>query len=279
MPSHSAQVATVGALLRVLFPKSSVRVLMAISLVSVLLAVFLYTPLSPTALWRADQALASGNAALAVTRYDRVAAYNPVASLRQQARLRAATALAVELADPDGARARLDQLIAHETNPLRAADAWQRIGHLHLAGHRGSLLAADAFRRAYERAPNAPNAAYRLIAAARAQCQAGQSQACIATWQQVGEQFPQHQAMAWVHEAEQHLAGGLAERSLALFQAASSVSTDPNLAAAAKLGVTASLERLGNLEGAIAELDSADLSGRAYEARLDAMRYRDKRTR
>ena len=63
-------------------------------------------------------------------------------------------------------------------------------------------------------------------------------------------------------------------RRLGYFDDASMAARDPGELAAAKLGVAASLERLGDLDEAIAEIDQSDLPAGVRDQRMDGLRSR-----
>ncbi|MFK7929947.1 MAG: tetratricopeptide repeat protein [Myxococcota bacterium] len=240
---------------------------------AILAAAVWFTPGSPAVLWRADAAAAQGSSATALTLYDDVAQSGWWVSLRERALRRSATLLSTELADPGRASERLEVLLALSTDPSARARIRTRQAHLHLA-QRDVDAAARSFLSAFSADPESPAAGQRLVLAARTFGEAGQAEQADRLWNEVADRFAGHRATARLAQARVALTDGRTERALALFDQALSSSRGPDVAAAARLGIASSLERLGNLDEAIAEIDQVDLPGDVRDRRLDGLMNR-----
>jgi tetratricopeptide (TPR) repeat protein len=236
------------------------------------------TPVSPLALWQGDARLATVGPVAAVASYDAIARSNPIASVRREALVRSATVWGTDLRDASEARIRLTMFIQQSSEPGRIAWAWEQIATGWLNGERRPGDAADAFRLAYDAAPDALLARERLERAAHAHTEAGNNKKALATWEQLGDVFPESVALAHIGQGRIYLAKGDTETALTVFDDALETAADQRQASVARLGIATCLERLGNLDGALAELDQAELPGRVRTARRDAMRARAQAT-
>ncbi len=153
------------------------------------------------------------------------------------------------------------------------ADVWEQIGQLGLALE-APIDAADAFLTAYHLHPEAPEAADRLVRAARAFADAGSIDRATAAWVQVETISETHQTLAWISQAELLLASGDAELALDLYQRTMSDGGDDSLTSVARLGAATCLERLGYLDDALAEMDGADLPSEVLENRQEGIQNR-----
>jgi TolA-binding protein len=147
------------------------------------------------------------------------------------------------------------------------------LGRLRLADKRPGA-AARAFLYAYESAPNAPEAPRRLRAAASARETAHDLRGADALWQRLADEHPDQRADALLARGELALGGADATEALRLFDEAAHAAPNTPQASAARLGMSTCLERLGDLEGALAEIDASDLPPDVHDRRAEAVRAR-----
>ena len=95
----------------------------------------------------------------------------------------------------------------------------------------------------------------RLLKAARATLEAGKHHRSLVLFERAIQRYPEHRVQGLLGVAE----ASWASAALASYEEAERSSTDPVYGAYASLGAAACLERLGNLDGALAELDLAEL--------------------
>lgn len=236
------------------------------------------TPVSPLAIGQADAALGRGDAVGAAARYDAVAAWNPVRSVRRLALRRSATVWSVELGDREAARVRLERLARSGIDGAELADTREEIGNLLLDD--GQLAeAARLLAAAADADPTSPDAADRLIRAAQTLDEAGDRKGADAAWDRVADRWPERRSRAELGRAEARLASGDVESALEQYRAALKHAEDPQLAAVANLGAATCLERLGDLDQALAAIDAADLPDdvRASRARALSDRHEPER--
>jgi tetratricopeptide (TPR) repeat protein len=230
-------------------------------------------PGSPITLWRADSAVGMSDPITAVALYDDVGTYGWTTPLRRDGLRRAALLLAADLGRPEAARERLEALIDIESTVAERADLRERIGHLHRV-ERDPAAAGRDFLAAHEAATTHPRAAERLILAARSFTEANEIEVARGLWERLAVGFPTHVATARLAQARLALGEGDAQSALGYFDDAAMAARDPFELAAARLGVATSLERLGNLDEAIAEIDQAELPSSVRDPRMDGLRAR-----
>ena len=211
------------------------------------------------ALSRADVAVGQGRPLVALERYDAVADFSPVARHREQALWRGAHIAAVDLDDAEAAKERLRRLLSAFPQSEYAPEAWEQLGHLLISADRHSVEAAMAFSHAHRSDPNAPEADERLRRAARAFAEAGQHERALRHWKKLGSEYPEHRARSLIGQALIALELGNVQDALALYEDAIPHANDADVRAMARFGASSCLERLGNLDEAIAALDSADV--------------------
>lgn len=258
------------SLIQLLVPRSAI-VAAATALAAA--AALWVVPGSPVTLWRADAAVGASNPVAAVALYDDVGEHGWTTPLRRDALRRSALLLASDLGRPREARRRLEALIEVESDVAERAALRERIGHLHRL-ERDHESAAEDFLASHGTAPRHPRAAERLILAGRSFTEAGQNEVAGRVWERLAEAFPTRVATARLAQARLALATGDAQAALALFDDARMAARQPGELAAARLGVATSLERLGDLDEAIAEIDAADLPSGVRDRRMNALRAR-----
>jgi len=266
---------TLRELIGLLYPRRSISAMWALGLLSVALTVgIVWTPVSPTALWAGETALGAGNPTVAVESYDAVARWNPWRSIRVEALVRGAKILSLELGEPAQARRRLQSVIEQSSSTGMIAQAHEQMGHLYIDEDRQFLAAGHAFRAAAKAAPNDTRSVDRWILSARAFTEVGHREMALSIWTHVKQTYPKARSEALIGMASIHLSQGDVTEALARFDDALVASSEPALSDVARLGVTACLERLGNLDEAIAEMDLVELPKEVRGARQDAMRAR-----
>lgn len=267
-----ARPVTAGSLLRLLVPGAERRTasLMLTGLLT-LIAVW-SSPLLPGALHWGDAALGLGRADIAAAQYDRVAEWTPLRSLQHRALERSALVYGVELDQPVAARMRLEW-IARLSEGRALADVKERIAGL-LLEEGQPVEAARLLREAHDADPGSAAASQRLARSAELLADHGAVDAALTALQQVAEQYPGQRARANIGRGQLLLAQGDALEALALFEDAVDRTFNADLRGVAKLGAATCLERLGNLDGALAELDEADLPHQVRASRLDGLRAR-----
>ncbi len=246
----------------------------AVLAASLVVAVAWLAPVSPLALSRADVALGQGQPAVALMRYDAVAAHSPWPSQRQEALWRAAHVASTDLDDSHGARSRLRALLRAYPDSAHAAEAWELLGHLLIGTEANPGDAAFAFSHAHRTAPDDARADERLIRAARAFALAGQSDRAMRHYQALARDYPEHQALSLIGQAQVALSGNDVHAALELYEDAIPHANDATVRTMARLGASACLERLGNLDEAIAALDSTDVPSAAVQPRRDGLETR-----
>jgi tetratricopeptide (TPR) repeat protein len=234
------------------------------------------SPASPFAVAIADASLGAGSAQVAAARYDTIDQWNPFVGQRRQALRRSSAVWSIELGDPATARVRLEQLARTGLDPADLADVRDEIGAM-LVDENQPAEAARLFREAYEANPTAPDAADRLIRTAQVLADAGNTDEAIAVWGDVSTRFPEERARSELGQAECALSGGKVQDALGLYQAAAEHSADTQLAAVAQLGAATCLERLGNLDEALAALDGADLPADVKQSRRASLSEHSRR--
>jgi len=226
--------------------------------------VFLLSPVSPIALMPADAALGLGQPAAAVQMYDAVAAQNPDASVRAEALRRSASVWSLEMGDRLEARKRLFTLAQTGIEVAEVASIHAEIGALFDDQHK-ARQAARHYQKAHELHPKGDVSAHRLTRAAEILQREGLDKKAAQAWTSLANSHPGHRARADVGRAQIRLAQGDEQRALGLFENADIGEDD--ISAVARLGAATCLERLGDLDEALAVLDSADLPEEVRETR------------
>lgn len=245
-------------MVRLLAPQRGWSVVLA-AVVAALLWGLVSHPSSPLMLPLGDLALGMGDPDIAVARYDAVAA----ASSGDRARAalsRSATVWLVDLGDDRAAQARLERLAeltsdASGSSSAALADVYDRLARVHLNGRR-----VDAAAEALHAGALADSSrADLLLRAARLRLDLGHYARADALFARLGERHASQRAVAHLGRAEAWLAQGRTLDALDHFHAARDLARDSSVDAVARLGTSTCYERLGNLEGALAEIDAAEL--------------------
>ncbi len=213
------------------------------------------SPMSPAAMSRADAALGQGNPEVAVQRYEWIAAVNPARADREEALYRAGMVLVTDLRRPVEARSKFSEMLRRNPNHPRRAEVLEQIGSLLMAEPGRAADAADALEGSVEAAPQDVRVPGRLMLAATARAESGDREAADRVWQRLQREYPEQAQRALLARADMWLAADLPERAVSLYERVAKESQDPSELAVARLGVATCLERLGDLEGALAEFD------------------------
>lgn len=243
--------------------------------VAIGLALFLWTsPISPVALWRADVMLGHGQPFDAIRVYDAIAKTNPLPSLRAAALERSALTWSVELGAPHEAQARLELRLHQRMSDEERADVLDRLGQMLILEGR-QLEAARRLREAHDIAKHVPGAPDRMARAARTAAFGGDLELAARLWRRLGTDHPEQRARSELGLANVALSQGDVEVALVSYEAADDHAFDPDVASAASLGAATCLERLGEFDEALAELDDADLPPQVRESRAKKIRARE----
>lgn len=245
------------------------------SAVAIGFSMFLWTsPASPAALWRADVMLGHGEALEASEVYDAIARSNPLPRVRALALERSALTWSVELGDAHEARLRLEQRLFQNMDDAERADLLDRIGQL-LVLEGEQLEASRRFREAHDIAPYLPAGPERLAKAARSAAIAGDLDLSARLWRRMGQTHPEDLGLSELGLANVALSNGDVEGALKYYESASNHAFDSDVASVASLGAATCLERLGNLDEALAELDAADLPDAVHASRAARIKARE----
>lgn len=232
-------------------------------------------PASPIAMWRGDVAVGNGWPRSAIEAYDAVGRGHPSAAVRAEALRRSALVWAVELDRPDEARRRYEQVLPLQVADDERADVLDHLGQL-LVDEGRYEAAAQRLREAHDLDPSAIEAGDRLVRSARAATMAGAYPLAERAWRRLAQQHPVFAARAHLGRANLRLQRGDPVGALALYEQAIDSAFDPGVAATARLGVATCLGRIGDLDGALLELDHAELPSGILAQRASSMRARAK---
>lgn len=230
-------------------------------------------PIAPLALDGADLLQVSGHSELAVEHYERIGALHPIAEVRSEARLRAARVAVEELHDIARARRSLERLLSDRGFGNEASMAWERLGRLQQAD--GDLAsAAQSYQNAFRSDRTSTEARRRLVLSARTHAEAGHLRIASKLWSRLAKRYPEERAHSLVGQARLSLLAGDAQEALNLYERAIPHANDPALRRVARLGAATCLERLGNLDEALAEIDGAFLPDTVADRRRQGMQSR-----
>lgn len=236
---------------------------------ALLAGAILLTPASPFAMGRADAMLGRGMPAEAAEAYEAIGAASPVLALRQSALRRAARVYELELDEPEQAAIALRKVLSLGVTAEERAQIQEQLAELHLAMREGQK-AAHAYRLAYEADPTVPE---HLVRAAEIRADRDEFQRARKLWLRLRRAHPDYAGRANLGLGELALAQGHPAQALAPFRKAST-SAVPHMAKAARLGLATCYERLGELDGAMAELDFTDLPEHVRTRRQTALQQR-----
>lgn len=227
--------------------------------------VWLYmSPRSPMALWRADFAASFGHPVEAVRVYDRVAEVHRSEDVRNKALRRSIVLWSTELGDAEEALERTEKVLESGMSDVDRARWLALSAELAMDLDRPEDAAAH-WRHAHDLDPQSPQAPLRLSLAGRAALVAGKPSLSEQIWKQLAKRHPAYSGNAHIERANLRLMRDDVQGARSFYERAAEESFDPDVATVARLGVATCLERLGELEQAVAELDRA--SGLPFEVR------------
>lgn len=236
-------------------------------------AVFVLHPGSPLVGWQADHALGAGDVAEAARLYDLVADYGWQMDSRKRGLARAAYVYADRLGEPNEGIARWRRQLLEERDSVVRAELRENIGEAHVqAGN--PVDAYRAFLSAGLADPANARAPQRLLMAAKHAYLAGESKTARALWRKVAAEYKGGAAEATLWLGRDALLAHDVLKANEWFDKSVKLGGPEHVQMAAKLGVATTLERLGDLDEAIAEIDDSELPDEVRESRLDALRLR-----
>jgi len=215
-------------------------------------------PMAPWALTVADQALGAGRPGRAVAAYEAITVHHPSIAVRNEAHRRAALVYSSQLGRPTEARRHLEEVLATTGAPVARVALLEQLGEL-LLDEGQSVGAAARFEAAAKALPGHPLAGQRLLRAAQVLADHRRDRQAVALYRRVERDYPVFGGASLVGRAQLRLRRGQVERALTLFERTIDRTYDPDLLEVAKLGRTVCLERLGDLDSALAELEGVDL--------------------
>jgi len=215
-------------------------------------------PAAPWALTLADHNLGAGRPGAAVAAYEAVAAHNPSVEVRNEAHRRAALVYGSQLDRPAAARRHLQAVLAATGAPAARAELLEQLGEL-LLDEGQPVGAAARFEMAAEALPHHPRSGQLLLRAAQVLADHRRDRQAVLLYRRVQRDHPAFGGASMVGRAQVRLRKGQIERALTLFEQAVDHTYDPDLVEVARLGRTVCLERLGDLDSALAQLEEVDL--------------------
>jgi len=176
------------------------------------------------------------------------------------------------LNDLNGARQRLLLLLEEDLGIAERADVLAEIGALWEHEYRPARAGAS-WLAAAEADPESPQSVERRAAAAAAFGEAGRVQKATRLWVEVVQADERWRARGNLARAGLMLAQGRPTQALPLYEDVVRVGDDDERAAG-RLGASVCLERLGNLDEALAEIDAAELPDGVRATRANSLRAR-----
>ncbi len=262
--------------MRRLIAHPQVKELLPTALVGVVVAAALLVaaigPWSPLTVRRAESAVAAGDAEGARALYLQTARWAPTASARCEALWNAAQLSAVELGQPQRAVRLLRELTEQETDGVRAAVALARLAEILDRDLKRPLRAGPAWEAAADAHPDHPDAGDWLLAAAEAWDRGDRDPRAQGVLRRVVANYPERAHDAELLQAEELLVGDAAE-AYALYQGVAADGTDTQVALA-RFGLSVALERLGDTDAALVELEEAGLPDEVWQQRRERMESR-----
>ena len=194
----------------------------------------------------------------AVSAYDAVAEHSLLVSQQRAALKRSALLHDVALKDSVGALTRWSRLAKMSVDDASRAHAWSRVGELYARSGESASRSAIAFEKAAAVSQQDEDAVNHWMAASEQWLLASNSRKASKIWMQIAEDYSSHRTEAYVALGQWHLSQGRSEQAFTWFERSVETAVTDDQRGLAKIGVAICLERLGNLDEAIAELDEAD---------------------
>ena len=251
----------VRSLLRAAFPPAALLRLGALLALLVATGGFVASgPWSPTALGQVRSEVAEGDITAALHTCRQVARYNPLPSLRQEARFQSAVLSTTIVGDHRAAARDLWWVIqrAPEGAALRR-QAMELLAPTLSQELRHPAHAAVVYERLAHTWPEHQRADSWLLAAAQARESAGQDERARLLRARIVVSGGPLVAAAWLEMARTSLAQGLPSRAYDEYRRAKESSRQPEVQRLARIGTALALEDLGQMDAAVAELDEDDL--------------------
>jgi tetratricopeptide (TPR) repeat protein len=234
-------------------------------------AALIVLPSSPLALVRADFLYGLGHTESALELYDDVAENGLIRTQRLSALRRSAALWSIEMNAPMESSKRWEALAKQSTNSIEQADAWRTVAQILSHDGRHADLAAQAYERSANLYVQDVDAAAQWMHAGTQWKRSGELERAKQIWITVTERYPLQRSDAYVALGRSSLSLGLGEQALSWFDNAVDTSHSAAQRGLAKMGVAISLERLGNLDEAIAELNGSSLPEDVQDVRRRKM--------
>ena len=247
---HRLRRSSLGPVLRELAPG-----LIPVLGLPLLVVFYAVTPASPWALHRADAQLGAGDVSGAVDAYRSVARWSVWPGQAREATWRAASLAASTAGEPIEARRLFRTFLKAWPEDPRVAQARLAMARLELLDFGRPDRAARQYTWAVREAPESPQAGDWLQRAGNAWLLADKPKEARAVWKQLIEDYPEDAPGAQLALGRLDLVEGEVERAYEHFQAVAVVRSRGPESTLARLGMSLCLEQLGELEGALAELD------------------------
>ena len=226
-----------------------------------------YSPFSPVALQLADATIASTTYEESFSRYAQIARLHWSKEVRAKALRRATLIHRLE----GSSDIELNALLEFVESPEQEAMVQAQLGFYYQAQGR-PLEAAIWLERAQQTWPSDSEAGQRLLMAARAREAASQLSKAEKLYERLAKRYKGLGAQADIGLAELLLASGKARSAKRYFERAARRAKTDDLSALAQFGIATCLERMGNLEEALAEMDELDLPPKMLDERRDGIR-------
>ncbi len=231
------------------------------------------SPVMPWAVDTGDLLMAAGQHRAAWDWYGWVAEENPWDDQRRQAWRRAVLVAAIELGDPARAQLATRAWLASESSPRARARAHDRVASALLRD--GDVEGATAALQAsWAEAPRALQAPDRLLRRAWLLADHGQLDEADSELARIGLRWPEMAPRADLERARLALARDQVPSALHHYEAALRHGAHGAVADVARLGAAVCLERLGDLDEAIAMLDTSELPEQVRAARYRSLQER-----
>lgn len=237
-------------------------------------AAVLFAPISPLALGRAEASLGRGLAPQAAVAFTQLGQSASDQEVRVEALERAAQVQLLELDNGEEGRRLLRLRLALGGEPTELAGIREELAESFVADRKHEP-AARQFVAAHDADPEGEEAPELLARAAESWLAADKPGRARVLWNRLMKAHPAHAARANLGLGELELARGRPAAALSPFQAASRT-TDAAVGRAARLGLAACYERLGELDGALAELDRSMLPADVRERRIAGLMERER---
>jgi len=232
----------------------------------------LYQPGSPLQLSRADHFLIQGNVDRALELYQQEVEAGWTTYQRRVAHERMASVLSLEKNKERAAAEEWESLAQLTTsdgsNPARY---WTNAATHYVIDGTVPERAARAFTMAAKSSASEEESASLALLAGQQWVRSGSTDEAERVWVHISNQYPSHRSDALSSLGKLSLGLGHTEEALTWFEDAVDAARNEAQRLNGKMGVQMSLERLGNLDEAIAELNETGLSEALRDVRTQKM--------